>query len=259
MKKIEFEPFKKWITLKVESILGLDDEILTGLIFNLLQKDQFPDARFIYVQLVPFLERHVRKFMVELWELLTSAQEGTGVPKEMIEQLREELNTKNFERKQFSAQIRKRYQDNGEPISHVNMRQNVNYPARHMPRETVERRGSRERSREREDKERDREDRNKREKRHRSRSRDRRDRSRSYDRSRRDRRRRERSPRRERRRRDRSRERSRRGDRRKRKVKEEKTRMSDSPPPPKCLRKKKRSVSSESSGSGSDSSDSDSE
>jgi len=110
MEKIEPEPFKKWIAMKVESILEIDDDILTNLIFNLLQKEQFPDARYIYVQLVPFLERHVRKFMIELWDLLDSAQQsGTGIPQQMLDSLRAELASKRKEQKNISEKLEKRF------------------------------------------------------------------------------------------------------------------------------------------------------
>lgn len=110
MEKIESEPFKNWIAMKVESILEIDDDILTNLIFNLLQKEQFPDARYIYVQLVPFLERHVRKFMIELWDLLDSAQQsGTGIPQQMLDSLRAELASKRKEQKNISEKLEKRF------------------------------------------------------------------------------------------------------------------------------------------------------
>lgn len=113
MEKVELEPFKKWIAMKTESILGIDDDILTNLIFNMLQKEQFPSARYIYVQLVPFLERHVRKFMMELWELLDSAQEsGTGIPQAMLDTLRKELDSKKREQDKIGSALEKRYGDN---------------------------------------------------------------------------------------------------------------------------------------------------
>lgn len=115
MDKVEFAPFKKWITYKVEAITGFEDDILTGMIFRLLQSDSEPNAKKIYVTLVPFLERKVRKFMIELWNGLKSAQEnGTGVSNSMLEEARKEAKTLKTKENHYGAQLEKRFRENEE-------------------------------------------------------------------------------------------------------------------------------------------------
>jgi len=255
MENIELEPFKKWIAMKIETILGIDDDILTNLIFNLLEKEQFPNVRYIYVQLVPFLERHVRKFMLELWALLDSAQNsGTGIPQEMLDSLRQELDDKKKEQAKIGQALEKRYGDDSGTKTQKNKKEEGHdIRGRDRDRRSRERdrrgrdRERRHRSRERRDRGRDRRDRDRRE---RSRDRDRgRDRSRYEERSRRSKRQpRSPSP--------------------PRAMQKEKRRKSPpqppSPSPPACLRKaaqnetSRRSASSDSSSSDSSSSGSDS-
>lgn len=256
MENIELEPFKKWIAMKIETILGIDDDILTNLIFNLLEKEQFPNVRYIYVQLVPFLERHVRKFMLELWALLDSAQNsGTGIPQEMLDSLRQELDQKKKEQAKIGHALEKRYGDeNGTKREKNKKEEGHEVRGRDRGRRSRERdrrgrdRDRRHRSRERGDRGRDR------------RERDRRDRSRDRDRDRG-----KESSRYE--------ERSRRSKRQPRSpsppraMQKEKQRKSPpqipSPSPPACLKKaqnetSRRSASSDSSSSDSSSSGSDS-
>merc|ERR1712151_78109 len=112
MTKIHLETFKKWISEKIKCLLGVEDEILSGMIFNELEKEQCPDPRSLYIQLVPFLEKKVRKFMIELWLLLVNAQEnGIGVPKKIIEELK--TNKKgSTENNNYGQALKKQFNDN---------------------------------------------------------------------------------------------------------------------------------------------------
>lgn len=115
MQKINFKTFKYWISEKIQNILGIEDEILVDMIFNELEKQQYPDPRVIYIQLIPFLERHVRKFMVDLWVLLISAQKNSiGVPQEIINKAKEENKRKHMEENRYSKILKKRYLNNEE-------------------------------------------------------------------------------------------------------------------------------------------------
>jgi len=254
MENIELEPFKKWIAMKIETILGIDDDILTNLIFNLLEKEQFPNVRYIYVQLVPFLERHVRKFMLELWALLDSAQNsGTGIPQEMLDSLRQELDQKKKEQAKIGHALEKRYGDENGTKREKNKKEE-GHEVRGRGRRSRERdrrgrdRDRRHRSRERGDRGRDR------------RERDRRDRSRDRDRDRG----RESSRYEERSRRSKRQPRSPSPPRAMQKEKQRKSPpQAPSPSPPACLKKaqnetSRRSASSDSSSSDSSSSGSDS-
>merc|ERR1719272_2801328 len=111
MSKIKFNFFKKWISNKIENVLGIEDEILTGMIFNELEKEQCPDPRNLYVQLIPFLESHVRKFMKELWNLLINAQEnGIKISSEINKNFPnlDKKNKKNW----YGQVLKKQFKDN---------------------------------------------------------------------------------------------------------------------------------------------------
>jgi len=129
MSKIELATFRVWISTKIEALLGTEDDILVGLIENLLDKDRcrYPDAKYIYVTLVPFLNRHVRKFMVELWNLLKSAQESsTGVPQEMIDKVKKETMKIKRRSDRVGEKLRERYgeeKDNFDRNEHRKQRQ----------------------------------------------------------------------------------------------------------------------------------------
>jgi len=74
MNRINFETIKPWIEKRITSIIGIEDEILTALIYNLLQDTQHPDPKMMHIQLMGFLESHTEEFMIELWTMLLNAQ-----------------------------------------------------------------------------------------------------------------------------------------------------------------------------------------
>eukprot|EP00494_Astrolonche_serrata_P026317 UN26578 len=130
MTNIKFDTFKQWIALKVEAIIGIDDDILVGTIINFMEKERFPDPRVLYITLVPFLETKVRGFMKQLWNLLTSAQEnGTGVPQEMIDAVKKENQEKRHVEARYGQKLRQRYDDQQKKMRDTkrqNMRNNMN-------------------------------------------------------------------------------------------------------------------------------------
>lgn len=55
-KKVKIQVIKPWIKASVENILSFEDDVVINLIYNLLEKDRFPDAKDITVSLLGFLE-----------------------------------------------------------------------------------------------------------------------------------------------------------------------------------------------------------
>merc|ERR1719263_1748164 len=112
MSKINIKIFEAWISKKIENILGVEDEILSNMVTNELEKEQCPDPRNLYVQLIPFLDCHVRKFMKQLWGLLINAQEnGIEFSKELVKNF-PNLNKKKINKSWYGKVLREQIEDN---------------------------------------------------------------------------------------------------------------------------------------------------
>ncbi|KAJ9505831.1 hypothetical protein QJQ45_026009 [Haematococcus lacustris] len=120
LKKAGWAVIKEWIAKRVTQILnGLEEEVLIGFIFNLLESDeklcldlcaaapvvasrcttvhaaprswaprllQAVNAKEMHVSLVPFLEKNTSLFMKELWSMLASAATNdSGVPQQLLD------------------------------------------------------------------------------------------------------------------------------------------------------------------------------
>mmetsp|Transcript_2389 Transcript_2389/g.8517 ORF Transcript_2389/g.8517 Transcript_2389/m.8517 type:complete len:139 (-) Transcript_2389:822-1238(-) len=84
LKKIEMALINQWVVSRTTEILGFEDEVLVNFIENIL--DTEPNPRALYVQIAGFLEEKTLEFVVELWELLTSAEENGGIPTKFVKQ-----------------------------------------------------------------------------------------------------------------------------------------------------------------------------
>ncbi|KAL6760993.1 hypothetical protein V8C86DRAFT_2545277 [Haematococcus lacustris] len=87
LKKAGWAVIKEWIAKRVTQILnGLEEEVLIGFIFNLLESDEAVNAKEMHVSLVPFLEKNTSLFMKELWSMLASAATNdSGVPQQLLD------------------------------------------------------------------------------------------------------------------------------------------------------------------------------
>ncbi|KAK6458837.1 PWI domain-containing protein [Scheffersomyces xylosifermentans] len=108
MEKVNFPIVKDWIYKKINEQLP-DDEIVIDYIYELLQENEgFPDIKAIQLQLQDFLgQAESLDFCEKLWKLLISAQKDEdGIPKEIIEQRKrelEELESKKKEKKEVKS------------------------------------------------------------------------------------------------------------------------------------------------------------
>ncbi|KAF2253447.1 PWI domain-containing protein [Trematosphaeria pertusa] len=99
IQKVNIDLIKKWIAGKITAILGDDDEIVVETCYNLLEQDQFPKIKEIQIQLTGFLNKDCPAFCKELWGLMLSAQDSpVGVPKEMLEAKKLELQQEQVRR-----------------------------------------------------------------------------------------------------------------------------------------------------------------
>ncbi|ORX89033.1 PWI domain-containing protein [Basidiobolus meristosporus CBS 931.73] len=108
IKKVNLAVMKPWITNRVTSILGMEDEVVIDFVFSLLEQDDL-DAKSMQINLTGFLESKTQGFVLELWKLLLSAQDSIGgIPGEFLEQKKEELRRKKAEEEMIMEQIRER-------------------------------------------------------------------------------------------------------------------------------------------------------
>ena len=95
--KIELESVKPWIGTRITELLGVEDDVLIGMIGVLLEETRVhKSCEDIYAQLASFLEADAETFCVELWELLTSAQANAakglpGIPQKFLDDKRREM------------------------------------------------------------------------------------------------------------------------------------------------------------------------
>ena len=78
IRKVNIDLIKKWVTRKITELLAFEDEVVVGYCFNMLDQSEI-NSRDLYFELKGFLEHQTEAFMVELWELLISAQEDPMV------------------------------------------------------------------------------------------------------------------------------------------------------------------------------------
>lgn len=108
MSKVNLEVLKPWISKRLTELVGIEDDVLIEMVFNLLEEKNIPDPRELQINLGGFLERKSKVFLKELWELLLSAQANpTGIPTVQLEKKKEEIRKKRLEEAKM-AEILKR-------------------------------------------------------------------------------------------------------------------------------------------------------
>ncbi|KAI8055500.1 PWI domain-containing protein [Syncephalis plumigaleata] len=78
MSKVNMNVMRLWIARRVKELLGIEDEVVVEFVYGMLEEKEL-DPRRIQIDLTGFLEDKAPQFVVELWELLLSAQENVAV------------------------------------------------------------------------------------------------------------------------------------------------------------------------------------
>lgn len=100
MSRVNLEVISRWVGERLTEILGFEDEVVIGLVTNLLSQrtDAFSgqvkklDPKALQVQLTGFLEKQAAPFVAELWTLLVDAQDSPyGIPRVFIERKKQQL------------------------------------------------------------------------------------------------------------------------------------------------------------------------
>ncbi|KAJ3372881.1 hypothetical protein GGF31_001418 [Allomyces arbusculus] len=82
---INMDAMRDWAAKRIFELLGVDDDIVTEMVFEYLAEDNL-DPRRLHINLMPFLEAKTTTFMKELWKLLVSASTSLGgIPREFVE------------------------------------------------------------------------------------------------------------------------------------------------------------------------------
>ena len=97
MQNVNREIVRTWISKQIQELLGVEDDILAGLIISVLEEAQ-PCPKKIHILIGEFLKENTQKFVIRLWRFLNNAQENSiGVPQQYIRERREELIKKKRE------------------------------------------------------------------------------------------------------------------------------------------------------------------
>ena len=109
-KKINIPVIEKWVVLKMQEILGFDDDVIVGMVMNTLQDSGKPiDGNEMHLNLTGFLDKNTSVFMKELWELLISAQEEpTGIPRKFLDAKAKELEAEETKTSRYQASAKER-------------------------------------------------------------------------------------------------------------------------------------------------------
>ena len=98
--KINVDVMGRWVSERLEELLGFEDDVLSELVMNMLAQtrdartgqDKRIDPQQLQVQLTGFLNKQAQPFVAELWLLLIDAQEAPhGIPRAFVERKKQEL------------------------------------------------------------------------------------------------------------------------------------------------------------------------
>eukprot|EP00927_Polykrikos_kofoidii_P057392 TRINITY_DN51515_c0_g1_i1.p1 TRINITY_DN51515_c0_g1~~TRINITY_DN51515_c0_g1_i1.p1 ORF type:complete len:207 (+),score=42.10 TRINITY_DN51515_c0_g1_i1:77-697(+) len=114
MSKVSMDVMTPWITRRVTELLGFEDDIAVD--YCIVQLKEPPekglDPKLLQVNLTGFMERKAATFCSELWAHLLSAQQSpVGVPKEFIEQKKDELHKKREEADRVKEELKRRREE----------------------------------------------------------------------------------------------------------------------------------------------------
>ncbi|KAK9828569.1 hypothetical protein WJX72_000810 [[Myrmecia] bisecta] len=104
LSKVKWDVIKPWIAKRVTELLGVEDDVLIGYIYEQLDAKVW-DPRILQINLTGFLEKNTSLFCKELWGLLVSAASTpSGIPQKLLDEKAEELRKK----KEMEDQINER-------------------------------------------------------------------------------------------------------------------------------------------------------
>ncbi|EME79154.1 uncharacterized protein MYCFIDRAFT_216349 [Pseudocercospora fijiensis CIRAD86] len=92
MTKVNLPVIKKWVSDEIAKILNSDDDVVTEMIFTIIEGSKSPNIKQLQTDITGFLDKDAAPFCLELWKLCLSAQDSpNGIPKELLEAKKLEL------------------------------------------------------------------------------------------------------------------------------------------------------------------------
>lgn len=109
MARVNVDVMGRWVGERLTELLGFEDEVVIGLVKNLLSvradaltgQAKRVDPKALQVQLTGFLEKQAAPFVAELWQLLLKAQDAPyGIPPAFVEKKKEQLRAQKSDQRE---------------------------------------------------------------------------------------------------------------------------------------------------------------
>ncbi|KAF4555779.1 PWI domain-containing protein 2 [Elsinoe fawcettii] len=118
--KINIPVIKNWAAAEVSKLLGFEDDVVIGLLFDLLEGEKHPNIKVLQLQLAGFLGDDAKSFCQQLWNLCISAEESeSGVPSQLLEAKKAELRQEKEAQEKAAEQARRHSENAGTEMTGV--------------------------------------------------------------------------------------------------------------------------------------------
>ncbi|KXS98592.1 hypothetical protein AC578_4331 [Pseudocercospora eumusae] len=115
MTKVNLPVIKKWVSDEIAKILNSDDDVVTEMIFTIIEGSKSPNIKQLQNDITGFLDKDAAPFCLELWKLCLSAQDSpNGIPKELLEAKKLELIQERIAEDKAREEARQREADERE-------------------------------------------------------------------------------------------------------------------------------------------------
>lgn len=109
LKLVNWEIMKVWIAQRITELLGIEDDVLIGYVFEQLDPSvhQTVDPRQLQIALTGFLEKNTSLFCKELWVMLHSAAgNASGIPQPILDAKAEEVRQRELVQKELEVRLK---------------------------------------------------------------------------------------------------------------------------------------------------------
>ncbi|PHJ20565.1 pwi domain-containing, partial [Cystoisospora suis] len=122
MSKVNADVMKAWVTSKITSLLGFEDDIVSSYCMTQLYPEEAMSAdidirqnylcpKNLVISMTGFIGKNATPFVKELWELLLAAQkEKNGIPPAFLENKKLEMQRKREEAAKINEELIKRHE-----------------------------------------------------------------------------------------------------------------------------------------------------
>lgn len=109
---LQLPAIRAWVTKRLLELLGAEDDILPGMVMNMLesgkQGDASLDPRDLQINITGFLGAKAKVFMEELWELLVEASRSPlGIPSQLLEAEKQQIEQQQQAQAKLEEELRR--------------------------------------------------------------------------------------------------------------------------------------------------------